>query len=149
MTTTTKSVRTIVLFYKTHGTKFFRDRHYLKSFEKDLIIASDDETSSSRDGDDDALLGRSARDWRRGWERAVSFVERSERFAIHAADVSETATEQFEVTRGDDETKIVNAFVVNAGEKGCFGGGDYREEEEEGGRGGSQVSIKDERSMSF
>jgi len=135
------------LFYKTHGTKFFRDRHYLKkSFEKDLILTSDDETSSSRDGDDDALLRKEVLEIGVGVGNALFPLLRANPNGLrfHAADVSETAIEQLKLHEEYDETKIVNAFVVNAGEKGCFGGGDYREEEEEGGRGGSQVSIKDE-----
>ena len=145
--TNTKSPNAWELFYKTHGTKFFRDRHYLKkSFEKDLILTSDDETSSSRDGDDDALLRKEVLEIGVGVGNALFPLLRANPNGLrfHAADVSETAIEQLKLHEEYDETKIVNAFVVNAGEKGCFGGGDYREEEEEGGRGGSQVSIKDE-----
>ena len=118
------------LFYKTHGTKFFRDRHYLKkSFEKDLILTSDDETSSSRDGDDDALLRKEVLEIGVGVGNALFPLLRANPNGLrfHAADVSETAIEQLKLHEEYDETKIVNAFVVNAGEKGCFGGGDYRE----------------------
>ena len=137
--TNTKSPNAWELFYKTHGTKFFRDRHYLKkSFEKDLMS---DETSR-----DDALLRKEVLEIGVGVGNALFPLLRANPNGLrfHAADVSETAIEQLKLHEEYDETKIVNAFVVNAGEKGCFGGGDYREEEEEGGRGGSQVSIKDE-----
>ena len=135
------------LFYKTHGTKFFRDRHYLKkSFEKDLILTSDDETSSSRDGDDDALLRKEVLEIGVGVGNALFPLLRANPNGLrfHAADVSETAIEQLKLHEEYDETKIVNAFVVNAGEKECFGGGGGYREEEGGGGGGSQVSIKDE-----
>ena len=133
------------LFYKTHGTKFFRDRHYLKkSFEKDLILTSDDETSSSRDGDDDALLGKKCSRLASGLgTRCFLCCERIRTVCDSHARRERNAIEQLKLHEEYDETKIVNAFVVNAGEKECFGGGDYRRRRR-GGRGGSQVSIKDE-----
>ena len=93
---------------------------------------------------------RSARDWRRGWERAVSFVaSESERFAIPRLGVSETAIEQLKLHEEYDETKIVNAFVVNAGEKGAsvvvIIEKKKKKEEEEGVR----CRLKTNRSMSF
>ena len=128
------------LFYKTHGTKFFRDRHYLKkSFEKDLMS---DETSR------DAILRKEVLEIGVGVGNALFPLLRANPNGLrfHAADVSETAIEQLKLHEEYDETKIVNAFVVNAGEKECFGGGGgYREEGGGGGGGGgSQVSIKDE-----
>ena len=137
--TNTKSPNAWELFYKTHGTKFFRDRHYLKkSFEKDLMS---DETSR-----DDALLRKEVLEIGVGVGNALFPLLRANPNGLrfHAADVSETAIEQLKLHEEYDETKIVNAFVVNAGEKECFGGGGGYREEGGGGGGGSQVSIKDE-----
>ena len=108
MTTTTKSVRTMRgSCFIRRTDKFFRDRHYLKkSFEKDLILTSDDETSSSRDGDDDALLRKEVSRLASGLgTRCFLCCERSERFAFHA-DVSETAIEQLKLHEEYDETKM-------------------------------------------
>ena len=52
--------------------------------------------------------------------RCFLCCERIERFAIPRPDVSETAIEQLKLHEEYDETKIVNAFVVNAGEKGVL-----------------------------
>ena len=62
---------------------------------------------------------------------------------FQCADVSETAIEQLKLHVDYDERRI----VVNAGEKGCFGGGDYREEE--AGKEGVRCRLKTNRSMLF
>ena len=129
------------LFYKTHGTKFFRDRHYLKkSFEKDLILTSDDETSSSRDGDDES---KEVLEIGVGVGNALFPLLLANPNVYIPRRRRRNRDRAIEVTRGVRRDEDWNAFVVNAGEKGCFGGGDYGEEEEEGGREESKT-IKDE-----
>ena len=136
-------------FYRNHKTKFFRDRHYLrKSFKRDLmndvefIGFVEDATEEEMEEKLRALPKLDVLEIGAGVGNALfPLLRANPNLRFSAADVSETAIKQLKMHADYDEKKIVRAFVVNAGERGCLGNG--REGVERvGGKG--QVSIKDE-----
>jgi ubiquinone/menaquinone biosynthesis C-methylase UbiE len=136
-------------FYRNHKTKFFRDRHYLrKSFKRDLMNDVEfagfveDATEEEMEEKLRALPKLDILEIGAGVGNALfPLLRANPNLRFSAADVSETAIQQLKMHEDYDEKKIVRAFVVNAGEEGCLGGG--REGVERvGGKG--QVSIKDE-----
>lgn len=136
-------------FYRNHKTKFFRDRHYLrKSFKRDLMNDVEftgfveDATEEEMEEKLRALPKLDVLEIGAGVGNALfPLLRANPNLRFSAADVSETAIKQLKMHEDYDEKKIVRAFVVNAGERGCLGNG--REGVERvGGKG--QVSIKDE-----
>jgi len=136
-------------FYRNHKTKFFRDRHYLrKSFKRDLMNDVEfagfveDATEEEMEEKLRALPKLEILEIGAGVGNALfPLLRANPNLRFSAADVSETAIQQLKMHEDYDEKKIVRAFVVNAGEEGCLGGG--REGVERVG-GKRQVSIKDE-----